>query len=98
LLELDAERDAARRFADSVEDGAAAVTVHPRGMVEIDRAAGILKRAGAQEVARHDLVPDRWEHAAADGGVPWVRNFWVESASDAHCIYCRLFPGREHSH
>jgi len=98
LFDLDEERESARRFADCVENGAAAVTVHPRGVVEIERAAQILKRAGAQEVAQHDLVSDTWEHAAARSASPWMRNFWIESTSDAHCIYCRLFPDTEHSH
>lgn len=99
LFNLDEERESARRFAECVENGAAAVTVHPRGPVEIERAAEILKRAGAQEVAQHDLACNTWEHAAARSASPWVSNFWVESTGEAaHCIYCRLFPGTEHSH
>lgn len=98
LFDLDEERDSATRFAESVESGAAAVTVHPRGDVEIERAAEILKRAGAQEVAQHDLNADTWEHAATRDAAPWVSNLWIESTGEAHCIYCRLFPDTEHSH
>ena len=98
LLDLDGEREAAKRFAECVEAGAAAVAVHPRGPVEIERAAMILKKAGAQEVAQHDLAANTWEHAAARGTHSWMSNFWVESMGDAHCIYCWLFPGSEHSH
>src|SRR5688572_24825023 len=96
LFSFDSERPFAERFADRVEDGAAAITVHPRGAVETARATEIPRTCGAAELEQHDLVHRRFEQAAASHEGAWIRSFWIESTGDAHCIYCRMFPGSTH--
>jgi hypothetical protein len=87
----------AHRLADRIEGGAAAITVLPRGDIEVRRAAQLLGHASPDELLERDLEDQSWEFAAAPRSLPWVRTLWVESAPDApHCIYCRLFPGSAH--
>jgi hypothetical protein len=93
LFDFPEEKPYAERFADSLEGGAAAVTVHPRGSIETARAIEILKVCGAMEVAEHDLAHQAFEQAAASHDGAWARHFWIEDTGDAHCIYCRMFPG-----
>jgi hypothetical protein len=85
------ETDFPERFAERVDNGAAAITVHPRGPVETQRATQILAHASPVETVRHDLDARTWEHAAARHESPWLSHFWVENKGDYHCIYCRLF-------
>lgn len=87
----------AHRLADRIEQGAAAITVLPRGDIEVRRAAELLGHARPDEVLDRDLEDQSWEFAAAPRGLPWVRTLWLESGPDApHCVYCRLFPGSAH--
>ncbi|MGH8319192.1 MAG: hypothetical protein ACREUL_14645 [Steroidobacteraceae bacterium] len=87
----------AHRLADRIELGAAAITVLPRGDIEVRRAAQLLGHASPDELLERDLEDQSWEFAAAPRSLPWVRTLWVESPPDApHCIYCRLFPGSAH--
>src|SRR5512146_3234986 len=87
----------AHRLADRIERGAAAITVLPRGDIEVKRAAELLGHAGPDELLERDLQDQSWEFAAAPGNLPWVRTLWVEPVPDApHCVYCRLFPGSAH--
>ena len=79
------------QLACRLDDGAAAVTVHPRGPVETLRATAILTDAQPTEVVQHEITDQRFEHAAARTAKPWVSHLWVENHSNAHCIYCRLF-------
>jgi hypothetical protein len=58
-----------------VADGAAVITVHPRGDTETERAVEILEQAGAAEMVGHDLDKQGFEHAAADDDRPWIRYF-----------------------
>ncbi len=81
----------AESLAERIDNGAAAIAVHPRGAVEVDRATEILKGAGPLEVAEHDLANQAMEHAAAKRDRLWVRNFWSPSHGGPDCIYCRLF-------
>ncbi len=81
----------AEKLAERIDHGAAAVAVHPRGMVEVTRATEILEGAGPLEVAEHDLANQALEHAAARRDRLWIRNFWGPSAGGPDCIYCRLF-------
>ncbi len=90
------ERSCVERLAELIERGGAAVTVHPRGWLEVTRAKEILQGAQPLEMAEHDLANQAMEHAAAGHPQPWVRSFWVESEPFAGCIYCRLFE--RHSH
>lgn len=91
------ERAYVERLADRIEHGGAAVTIHPRGPLEILRVWEILESAHPLEVADHDLANQTLEHAAAGHARPWIRSFWLESEHPADCIYCRLFEGR-HPH
>jgi len=87
----------AHRLAERIESGAAAITVLPRGGIEVRRAAELLGHARPDELLERDLQNQSWEFAAAPHNLPWVRTLWVESGPDApHCIYCRLFPGSAH--
>jgi hypothetical protein len=87
----------AHRLAERIERGAAAITVLPRGEIEVRRAAELLGDASPDELLERDLQDQSWEFAAAPHNLPWVRTLWVESAPDApHCVYCRLFPGNAH--
>lgn len=87
----------AHRLAERIEQGAAAITVLPRGDIEVKRAAELLGHASPDEVLERDLDDQSWEFAAAPRSLPWVRTLWVDSGPDApHCIYCRLFPGSAH--
>lgn len=87
----------AHRLAERIERGAAAITVLPRGDIEVKRAAELLGHASPDEVLERDLQDQSWEFAAAPRSLPWVRTLWLESGPDApHCVYCRLFPGSSH--
>jgi hypothetical protein len=87
----------AHRLAQRIERGAAAITVLPRGDIEVKRAAELLGYAHPDELLERDLQSQSWEFAAAPRSLPWVRTLWVESGPDApHCVYCRLFPGSAH--
>lgn len=85
------EQPLAERFAEWIEHGAAAVTVHPRGTFETMRAQAILAEAHPLELFAHDLANQALEHAASLRETPWLRNFWIESEHPGDCIYCRLF-------
>lgn len=87
----------AHRLAERIEHGAAAITVLPRGDIEVKRAAELLGYANPDEILERGCNEPSWEFAAAPRSLPWVRTLWVESGPDApHCVYCRLFPGSAH--
>ena len=97
LFGLDATTLRANQFAERIEHGAAAVTVLPRGAVELERASQLLDGAQPEEVMQRDLTLRNWEFAAAPHESTWIRSMWLEPPADApHCIYCRLFPGTAH--
>jgi hypothetical protein len=96
LLSEDNEWPYVELLAARVEDGAATITVHPRGAIETARAAEILETEGAVEVVGHDLENQTFEHAASRGDGYWVRHFMLDNPSGADCIYCRLFPAHRH--
>jgi hypothetical protein len=83
-------------LAGRVVSGAATITVHPRGTVEITRASEILAAAHPVEVVERDLQNQRLEYASAHREGPWILNFWFHSSSKADCIYCRLFEKQSH--
>ena len=91
LFNREDERLCAELLADRVEQGVATITVHPRGAVETARATAILEGGAPLEILRHDLLNQKWEHAAAAREGPWIQNFWIENPHKAHCIYCRIF-------
>jgi hypothetical protein len=51
-------------FVDGVQQGHAALTVHPRGEVETNRALQILEEAQPIEICDHDLQDQDMEYAA----------------------------------
>lgn len=97
LFGHDSDAVRANRFAERIEQGAAAVTVLPRGAVELERASSLLDRAQPEELLQHHLERRTWEFAAAPHEMTWIRSVWPEPPADApHCIYCRMFPGTPH--
>ena len=99
LLKREDERHYPEMLAHRVDAGAATITVLPRGAIETARATEILKEALPADVVGHDLTKHGWEHAAAKhGGAYWVKHVWIEASPETDCIYCRLFPGKAHSH
>lgn len=87
----------AHRLAERIEGGAAAITVLPRGDIEVRRAAQLLGVARPEELLDRGLDDRSWEFAAAPRSLPWVRTLWLESGPGApHCVYCRLFPASAH--
>lgn len=72
-------------------EGQAAVTVHPRGAIETERATQLLISQGSNLLLEHDLTHQRLERAAANRDTPaWFRHLWIESRPDTDCLYCRL--------
>jgi hypothetical protein len=98
MLAHEDERHYAEMLAKRIDNGAAAVTVQPRGVLETERATAILQQAHPAEVLGHDLTKHGWERAAAKNDGYWIKHVWIESSPDTDCIYCRLFPSRTHSH
>ncbi len=97
LFSQEDERAFAELLAARVDEGAAAtIAVHPRGRIEITRAAQILESEGAQEVIGHDLKNQAFEHAAAPTEGSWIKHLTPDNPTGADCIYCRLFPGHRH--
>jgi uncharacterized membrane protein len=93
LFESEADRDYPEMLAQRIENGAAAVTVLPRGAIETARATQIIQHAHPADVLGRDLTEHGWEHAAARRDSAWAQHVWLEhSPNDPDCIYCRLFP------
>lgn len=81
----------ARRLAQRIADGAAAITIHPRGTTETARALEILQASACPEVIPHDLASQRLERAAAPRERPaWIRHLWLETTPETDCLYCRM--------
>ena len=83
-------------LTERIDCGAATVTVHPRGGIEITRASRILESGSPAEVTHRDLENQGMERAASTREHPWIKHLWVEWKGDAHCIYCRLFESDAH--
>ena len=98
MLAREDERHYPEMLAQHVDDGAATVTVHPRGARETARATEILQQAQPVDVVGHDLASHGWERAAAKRGGYWIQHVWLEPSPGTDCIYCRLFPDKSHSH
>lgn len=107
LLGREDERHYPEMLAERIDNGAATVSVLPRGAIETARATHIIQQAHPEEVLGHDLANHGWEHAAARHDSAWAQHVWFEQSPDSpHCIYCRLFPhlavagpgGHSHSH
>jgi hypothetical protein len=97
LLRNEGEEHYPEMLAQRIDNGAATITVQPRGSIETVRATEILQEAHPSDVVAHDLTKQGWERAAAKhSGKPWIQHVWLEESPDTHCIYCRLFPGSSH--
>jgi uncharacterized membrane protein len=95
LFEGEKERELPELIAGRINDGAATITVLPRGAVETERATHILQHADPAEILGHDLTNHGWERAAARGKSAWAQHFWIEHGpNDPDCIYCRVFRER----
>jgi hypothetical protein len=66
------EAEEIRRFVDGVQHGNAALVVHPRGEVEVQRALSILSSAKPLQVREHDLANQTMERAASHSGETMV--------------------------
>jgi hypothetical protein len=96
LLRREDERHYPEILAQRVDNGAATITVLPRGAIETARATEILQQAHPADVVGHDLANQRWEHASAKHEGYWIKHVWIEDSPETDCIYCRLFPGSSH--
>lgn len=94
LFKSDADRPYVEGLAERVERGAAIVTVHPRGTIEVGRAKQILELAGPEEIKHRELSSRTLSRAAAHNDRPWITHLWVEGLAEAHCFYCWLFDSR----
>ena len=71
------ERSNVHVFVDGVQQGHAALTVHPRGEVETNRALQIMEQAQPIEICDHDLDSQGMERAAATGeSEPFVKQLF----------------------
>ena len=82
LMSEESERPLVDALVARVEDGAAAIAVHPRGQIETKRATQILDEHGAVEVLAHDLESQSFEHAASSEEGVWVRHL-IDDRADA---------------
>jgi hypothetical protein len=62
------EAEQIRVFVDGVSHGNAALVVHPRGDVEVERALSILSAAQPLQVREHNLEDQAMERAASHSG------------------------------
>jgi len=81
LLNDRQEKSFVDALLERLNQGAAAVTVQPRGEIETVRAVQILEGAGAAEVVGHDLEDQSFEQAASRDDRPWVRYFTRDADS-----------------
>jgi hypothetical protein len=67
-------------FVDGVQQGHAALTVHPRGDVETTRALQIMEQAQPLEICDHDLEDQTMERAATpNDSEPFVKQIYDAS-------------------
>jgi hypothetical protein len=60
------EGEGVRSFVEGVRHGHAAVVVHPRGDIEVERALSILSASEPLEMREHDLANQTMEKAASE--------------------------------
>jgi hypothetical protein len=66
LFDREEERPNVHLFVDGVQQGHAALAVHPRGKVETTRALEIMEEAQPIEMCEHDLENQAMERAAGE--------------------------------
>jgi hypothetical protein len=72
LFTFEDERHHAEQLAECVDNGAATITVHPRGPVESARATQILLNARAVQLISHDLENQTPQCTVAQRARPWI--------------------------
>jgi hypothetical protein len=72
LFTFEDERHHAEQLAKRVANGAATITVHPRGSMETARATQILSSARAVQLISHDLANQTPQCAVAKRARPWI--------------------------
>jgi hypothetical protein len=77
------ERDGVRSFVDGVRHGNAAIVVHPRGDIEVERALGILSASQPLELREHDLANQTMERAASTDSSTVLGKFVPEGVKTA---------------
>jgi hypothetical protein len=83
LFDREEERPNVHLFVDGVQQGHAALTVHPRGKVETERALAILEEAQPIEIVEHDLDDQAMERAAGPkNSEPFVKQL-LDATRDA---------------
>ena len=84
LFDREDERPNVHLFVDGVQQGHAALIVHPRGKVETDRALRILEEDEPIEIVDHDLEDQGMERAATpDNSEPFVKQLLVATRDAA---------------
>jgi hypothetical protein len=83
LFDRAEERPNVHLFVDGIQQGRAALTVHPRGEVETTRALQILEQAQPIELCDHDLESQGMERAATPrDSEPFVKQL-LDASRDA---------------
>jgi len=72
LFTFEDERHHAEQLAKRVDNGAATITVHPRGSMETARATQILLNAPAEQLLSHDVVNNNPQCTVANTARPWL--------------------------
>jgi hypothetical protein len=72
LFTFEDERHHAEQLAKRVDNGAATITLHPRGSMEIARATQILMNAQAVQLISHDLANQTPRSAVTKLARPWI--------------------------
>jgi hypothetical protein len=72
LFTFEDERHHAEQLAERVDNGAATITVHPRGSMEIARATQILLNARAEQLLSHDLANQTPQCSVAKPAWQWL--------------------------
>jgi hypothetical protein len=82
LFDEEPERRRVHALAERVHKGAAAITVHPRGELEIARALEILERHRPVEVDREHLDDTILEQAAAKKERPYLARVLIGNRAE----------------
>jgi hypothetical protein len=72
LFTFEDERHYPEQLAKRVDNGAATITVHPRGSMETTRAKQILLNAHAVQLISHDLANQTPQSVVAKRARPWI--------------------------
>jgi hypothetical protein len=87
LFTFDDEQHHAEQLANCLDNGAATITLHPRGSVETARAKQILLNARAVKLISHDLPSQTTESAAARV----MRRWTIGAAACLGVVFCSSY-------